>query len=397
MLSCVVGLSLLGVAERALLDGGTVGASGTVGDDSPVRGRKERAKPDKRQVPRRAPGPSGGPGTPAAPDPEALTARVRALTLEQRGEIARRAYGAAPSRPPVVDTARTSADGTWAFGTTAIPVPAASAATPEIAFFAARWRRGRWEVGLSGGAAFPGLLAAMPATLMSADEAGALRRYAGLTAERANALVNGSRTGDRLMLPWKSGAVWAMSAGEPPGGATARPLGSLAFSGGDGRVLASGAGRLYRFCGDAAGRALVMVVHGSGLATTYYRVRSVPRLRDGSVVGRGEPIGRTGSDLPCGGAAAPRPEVGFDLRRGAGTVPLDGARIGGWTFRERAEPLLGFAERGDLQVLPGGLLANLGPVPAADDPPPSPLPGTPPGDGKPGRAEPGGAPSPSAS
>ncbi|MBT2209671.1 MULTISPECIES: hypothetical protein [Actinomadura] len=396
MLSCVVGLSLLGVVERALLDGGTVGASGTVGDDTPARSHRERAKPGRREAPRRTPGPSGGPAAPAAPDPAVLTARVRELTLEQRGATARRSYGAAPSRPPVVDTARTSADGTWAFGTTAIPVPAASAATPEIAFFAARWRRGRWEIGLSGGAAFTGLLSAMPASLMSAAEAGALRRYAALTAEGANALVNGSRTGDGLMLPWKSGAVWSMTAGEPPGGAAGRPLGSLAFSGGDGRVLSSGAGRLYRFCGDAAGRALVMVVHRSGLATTYYRVRSVPRLRDGSVVGRGEPIGRTGTDLPCGGAAAPRPQVGFDLRRGTERVPLDGARIGGWTFRERAEPLLGFAERGDLQVLPGGLLANLGPVPAADDPPPSPLPGTPPEDGTPGRAKPGGAPSPSA-
>ncbi|WP_165975807.1 M23 family metallopeptidase [Actinomadura rubrisoli] len=386
VLSCVVGLSLLGIVERALLDGRPISASGTGGSKQLARDRKPRGKPAQRPAPHRQPGGAGAPAPPAAPDPQALTAQVRKLTLAQRGAAARRSYGAAPDRPPIVDAARTSGDKTWVFGTTAIPVPGTSAATPEIAFFAARWRQGRWQVGLSGGPAFNGLLGVMPATVMSADEARALRRYGAVTAEQATALVNGTRSGDGLMLPWKVGASWSMAAGD--GAGATRPLGSLAFSGGDGRVVASGSGRLYRFCEDGAGRAMVMIVHASGLATTYYRVRSVAQLRDGSVVKRGDPLGRTGGDRPCGGAEAPRAEVGFDLRTGAEEVPLDGAVIGGWTFRERAKPLLGYAERGALQVLPGALLANLGPVPAGDEPPSSPSPGKPPGDG----ADPGGAP-----
>ncbi|MCQ0020289.1 M23 family metallopeptidase [Actinomadura madurae] len=172
----------------------------------------------------------------------------------------------------------------------------------------------------------------------------------------------------------------------------ARPLGALAFAGGDGRVVAAGDGRLYRFCSSNAG-ALVMVIHPSGLATTYYHLRNVPRLRDGSVVKRGDALGRTGTGRPCGGAEAPRAQVGFGLRRGAEAVPLAGAVIGGWTFQERANPLLGFAERGVLQVLTGGLLANLGPVPAADDSPSSsPSPGATPKDG----AGSAGAPAPAA-
>ncbi|QXJ25277.1 hypothetical protein AGRA3207_006751 [Actinomadura graeca] len=385
-LSCVVGLSLLGLAERALLEGGTIGASGPASAERPAKNRKERAAPGRREDPPRRPAPSGAPGAPAGPDVQALTAQVRRLAQAERGAAARQTYGAAPTRPPIVQVARTSPDKTWAFGTTAIPVPDTSGANPEVAFFAAQWRHDRWKVALSGGGGFDGLLARLPATVMSADEGRLLRRYGALTAPQAIVQSHAGTKGDGLMLPWKSGTTWSMGTGD--GGASVRPLGSLAFWGGDGRVLASGAGRLYRFCADQEGRALVMVIHRSGLATTYYRVRSVSQLRDGSVVQRGEPLGRTGSDRPCGGAPAARPEIEFDLRRGAERVPLDGALLGGWTFRERAKPLLGYAERGELQVLPGGRLPNFGAVPATDVPPSPPDPGPEPGDG----ADPGDAP-----
>ncbi|NVI86310.1 hypothetical protein HUX53_03215 [Actinomadura sp. BRA 177] len=315
---------------------------------------------------------------------------MRKLTLDERGAAARQAYGAAPTQPPIVGATRTSADKTWVFGTTAIPVPESSSANPEVAFYAAHWTGREWQVGLSGGKAFATLLGDVPAAVMSASEVRLVSKYGAVTAAQAAALVNGTRAGDRLMLPWKIGQVWAMTTAD----GSARPLGSLAFSGGDGRVVASGDGRLYRFCGNASGNALVLLIHPSGLATTYYGLAGVPKLRDGSVVQQGDALGRTGTARPCGGAAAPRAEVGFALRGGGGAVPLDGAEIGGWTFRERAKPLLGFAERGALQVLPGGLMANLGPVPAADEEPPpsSPSPSPSPADG----AGSAGAPSPAA-
>ncbi|WP_051711772.1 peptidoglycan DD-metalloendopeptidase family protein [Spirillospora albida] len=364
VLSGVVGLSLLGIVERALLDGGPIASGDAAGARDRVRRPQAPPRPETPVTPRARPVRSGAPAPVARPDAQALTAQIRKLTLDERGGAAREAYGTAPAAAPLVTTTRTSADRTWAFGTTAIPVPDGSAATPEIALFAARWRGGRWQAGLSGGTAFGALLGAMPASLMSADERRVLRRFGAVTAEQAAAAVNGTRVGDGLVLPWRTGAAWAMGAA---GEDAPRPLGNLSFWGGDGRVRAAGAGRMYRFCGDAAGRALVMVVHPSGVASVYYRLRSVPRLRDGGVVRRGAPLGTTGTDRPCGGAPSPRPEVEFDLRRGAEEVPLDGAVIGGWTFRERARPLLGYAERGDLQVLTGGLLANLGALPPADD------------------------------
>ncbi|MGI5202905.1 hypothetical protein ACQEU6_15190 [Spirillospora sp. CA-108201] len=393
VLSTAVGLSLLGIAERALLDGGPVGgSSGPVGSQRAIRPPKPGAGTSAQpQQPQQRPGGGGGTATtPAGPDLGVLATQVRRLTLAQRGTAARQAYGAALTRQPFVGATRQSADRTWVFGTSAIPVPEASAAGPELAFYAAHWNGRQWEVGLSGATAFASLLGAAPANLMSPSESRLLRKYGALSAAQAATLLNGTRAGDRLVLPWKIGQAWSMTTSDDA--ASSRPLASLAFSGGDGRVLAAGGGRLYRFCSGQAG-AVVMVIHPSGLASTYYGMRSVTELRDGSVVEQGDALGRTGSARPCGGAAAPRAEVAFGLRRGGGAVPLDGAEIGGWTFRERAKPLLGFAERGVLQVLPGGLLANLGPVPAADGSASStPSPGKKPADG----AGPAGAPAPAA-
>ncbi|MEU8796664.1 peptidoglycan DD-metalloendopeptidase family protein [Spirillospora sp. NPDC048819] len=381
VLSTAVGLSLLGIAERALLEGGPIGGtSGPAGSQraiTPPKPGGDPAQPPQPGQPQQ-PGQSGAPAAPSPPNLGVLAAQVRELTIDERGAAARQAYGAPPAGRPIVDATRTSPDKSWVFGTTALPVPTGSTATPEVAFYAARWTGEEWQVALSGGTEFNALLGAAPAKVMPAAEVRALRRYGALTAAQATALVNGSRAGDGLMLPWKTGEVWSMTTSDD----SPRPLGSLAFSGGDGRVLAAGDGRLYRFCADSAGGAMVMLVHGSGVATTYYRLRGASAVRDGGVVGQGDPLGRIGTERPCGGAAPPRAEVGFGLRRGGGPIPLDGAQIGGWTFRERANPLLGFAERGVLQVLPGGLLANLGAVPAADDPPSSrPSPGARPENG----------------
>ncbi|WP_433325588.1 hypothetical protein [Spirillospora sp. CA-294931] len=357
MFSMVVGLSLLAVVERALLEGTPVGTPGPAGNDlvlqtptSPVS--RPRPRPSTRPGQSRPPVPS----TSTPPDAQALTSQIRRITLEQRGTVARRVYGAAPERAPLVRTDRFSPDRLWAFGTTAIPVPQSSPAPPELAFFAARWTEGRWTAALSGTAVFANLLSRMPVSMMSPSESAALARYNFATASQAAA--NAARGTDRLMLPWSPGTDWTMGSAAPSG--EGRPLGALAFWGGDGEVQSAGDGRLYRFCGDGAGRALVMIVHRSGVSSLYYRMRGVTQLRSGSVVRRGEPLGRTGAERPCGGAPAPRALVQFSLRRGAAEVSMNGAGIGGWRFGERADPAIGYAERGDTRVLLGAPLANLG-------------------------------------
>lgn len=377
--SIATGLAMLAIVERSVLEGGPIGDPGPAGAERPLDKPDAKAgvpdrDPQKRQTGRQ-------PTTPvAAPDLQALTSQVRDLTLAQRGPAARQEYGTELDRPPMVGVSRTSRDRTWVFGTTALPVPSGRSAMPQVSLFAAHWSAGKWQPALSGTTAFAGLVGRMPAAVMSVSEARLLSRYNSATAGQAAAATNGSRVGDGLMLPWKVGGAWTLGTGDRAS-AGARPLGALAFWGGDGRVVSAGDGRFYRFCAQGD-RGFVLVIHPSGLATGYYRMRDVARIRDGSVVKQGDALGRTGTDAPCGGAASPRDEVQFALRRATDTVPLDGAQLGGWIFRERAQPLLGYAERGLLQVLPGGLLANLGPVPPTEPPgagDPKPKPGTSPG------------------
>ncbi|WP_225993841.1 M23 family metallopeptidase [Actinomadura rudentiformis] len=388
--SIVTGLALLAVVERSVIEGGPIGQSGPAGAERPLDRPSAKAALPNRNPQQPAPpqqngggGGGGGGGAAAVPDLQVLTSQVRDLTAAQRGAAALQEYGVAADKPPVVVVSRVSRDRTWAFGTAAVPVPAGKSSMPHVALFAARWTAGRWQPVLSGTPAFAGLVGRMPPAMMSVSEARLLSRHSATTAGQAAAATNGTRVGDGLMLPWRVGGVWSLSTGDAAG---ARPLATLAFQGGDGRVAAAGDGRLYRFCAEG-NRGFVMVIHPSGLASAYYRMRDVVQLRDGSVVKQGDPLGRTGGDLPCGGAPAPREQVQFGLRGASENVPLDGAQIGGWIFRERARPLLGFAERGLLQVLPGGLLANFGPVPpteppgAAEQPAPGARPGTPPAGG----------------
>ncbi|GLZ03483.1 hypothetical protein Acsp03_09500 [Actinomadura sp. NBRC 104412] len=372
--SIVVGLSLLAIVERSLLEGTTFGKPGPVGNDVVLKSPGEQGR--SGTAPQQGGGaPDGRTPVGSAPDTTTLTAQVRKIMTAQHGTAARQAYGAEPTGQPIVNVDRYSADRTWAFGTAAIPVPASSSATPQTAFFVGRWAQGVWQVAVSGTSAFTATIGRVPASVVPPAEVEVLNRYSAVTADQAVAAVNGTRAGDGLMLPWKVGDTWTI--GSADGRASSRPLGALAFWGGDGTVQAAGAGRMYRFCSDRAGRGLVMVVHRTGLASTYYRMTGVSGLRNGSPVERGTTLGRIGSDRPCGGAEAPRALVQFSLRRGAEEVPLNGANLGGWTFKERAQPLMGFAERGALQVLPGGLLANLGAVPAADPSPDLELPDLP--------------------
>lgn len=356
VVSVLVGVALLAVAERTLLDSTPLGGEGPAGSRLAVSSRTPRssAPPDGGVSPRPTVRP-GGHGT-APPGTAVLADQVRALMTDQRGAAAREAFGMNPDKPPVVLVDRVSPDGTWAFGTAAIPAPAGTAASPRLAFFAAHWTGERWSAALSGASAFSRLVRRSPAALMPSGEARALAAFSdGDAAVRPGA----------LMLPWKIGGTWTLDTAD--GGTAPRPLDGLAFSGGDGRVLAAGGGRLYRFCGTDDG--LLLIVHADGLGTAYDGLRDTVPLRDGSVVQRGDPLGRTGTARPCGGMAPPGPQVRFGVWHGDRRMPLDGVPLGGWTLRETARPLLGFAERGPDQVLSGGTLTNLGPVPAAPSAP----------------------------
>ncbi|MCW2916494.1 MAG: Peptidase family [Actinomycetia bacterium] len=342
----MVGFALVAIVERALL---------TSDDTSAGSG----SRPPQAVRSQGGPDPSRTTSTPrrALPVVASLNGQVRSLTLTERGTAARQVYGARPSAPPLVGATRFTSDQTWAFGTTVIPVPDKQSAMPQVALFLAHWTGDRWQVGLSGTFVFRLLLRRVPTRLMPKAEIQMLARF--------SRGPNRPTSATKLMLPWQVGDSWTMTT-ETQG---SRPLGSVAFQGGDGRVLAAADGRLYRFCTTAAGDGLLMIVHDSGLASVYYQLTKLTAVRDGGIVKRGDFLGRIGDGTPCGGAATARPQVRFGLRQGSGDVPFDGATIGGWIFREQANPLVGWAQRGTQQVMSGASLTNFGPV---DPPSPGP-------------------------
>jgi hypothetical protein len=180
----------------------------------------------------------------------------------------------------------------------------------------------------------------------------------------ASAAASTARTGIQtgLALPWKTGGSWTMipTPGQRP--AAADPLAQASFTGGNGRVLSAGSGRLYRFCGSGgrpgSGDALIEVIHSDGSATEYYQIDRETAVRDGSPVPQGAYLGQTGTSLACGGSAG-RPEAEFSLLRRGGRG-LDGTVIGGWTFHEELQPLRVWVQRGGKQAGPGSPLRNLG-------------------------------------
>jgi hypothetical protein len=157
-----------------------------------------------------------------------------------------------------------------------------------------------------------------------------------------------------LSLPWKEGDIWTLAG---PG-----PAGTLTFHAPVGvatRTLAVAGGRFYRFCSATPGHGLVLVIHNSGIASEYYGMAGVTRLKDGSVVKQGDFLGKAGNDLPCGGKSGAT-QVLFGLRGGATDITANGTTLGGWTFKNQQ------AERGLVTIASGGPIVNFGIDPTSD-------------------------------
>jgi murein DD-endopeptidase MepM/ murein hydrolase activator NlpD len=286
----------------------------------------------------------------------ALTSTVKDAALAQRGELARRSFGTRTTGPPIVQQTRSTR--TWTFGTAALPPPKGSPAMPDVSLFLARAVGARWQVAFAGTAGFSRLLRSAPAAIMPSAERQLLARY--------NAAATPSTTG--LMLPWKQGQPWSLVADKY----------GVGFTGGDGKVLAAGDGRLYRFCGTSNGGGLLLLVHPNGMATEYYQVTGQPRVPAGTAVRRGDVLGRIGTDRPCGGGST-EPQVRFGLRHADQAVSVAGKTIGGWTFHEGTDLDRFVAVHGEQQVLPGEDVVNLGAAPPVEQPDLPDLPGDAPG------------------
>lgn len=297
--------------------------------------------------------------------PPLLNAAVHRTLTQERGKKVKEGR---PAGRPIVEARRSDRRHTWVFGSSAIPPAGRSPdAMPEAALFLARKSPRGWDVALEGSGKFARYLRQAPASVVPAGEKGALARY---SAKRAGAEGAGDLG---LRLPWRVGDAWHMGGGPHGNSGSSRPFNSVDFNGGDGRVMAAAAGRVYRFCSSDRSRGLIRVIHDNGYATEYYHMLDTVQAADGAQVGQGEYLGHIGTELPCGGSAT-GPHVHFALRQGNTQVAVDGKTIGGWTFHEGASPYGGFAERNGQRVEPGrGALQNVA-GPGQPDPTPGPTP-----------------------
>jgi hypothetical protein len=309
------------------------------------------------------------PARPAAPSGVALARAVRHLMSAEHGIAASHVYRTLMISTPVVHFSRVKLAKTWVFGTTAIPVPAGTAAAPVTALFLAHVRGTGWAVALSGTPGFSQLLKLASGKVVSRAEAALLARFSAVQGATGPGMPARPGGATPLALPWGNGQSWRL--GTPVGNrASPGALASIvAFAGGDGRVRAAAPGRLYRFCGGRRGDALLEIIHADGSAAQYGQLTGETTAADGSIVARGAYLGMTGTTLACGGAmlrasaTAPGGAVAFAVLKGGGAVNLDGVALGGWILHEQGTPPVVSAQRAKARVVAGGLMKNFG-VPA---------------------------------
>ncbi|MFI0404773.1 proprotein convertase P-domain-containing protein [Actinomadura sp. 3N508] len=284
--------------------------------------------------------PAGATSSAAADLTQAVTAAMR----HQLGAKARASYGVAAgsSLRTLVEPQRWSSDRAWTFGSSVFLIPKGIETAPVTSLFVARLAGGAWKVGLQGTPDFAALSHQAPASVVKDGERGPFARTVQPRALTAD-------TG--LSLPWRQGMGWAHW-GVHGNSGQSRPYNSIDFYGGDGNVLASRAGTMYRHCTSGGRWPYITVMHDNGYTTGYYHLRDTTGKASGSQVNLGEYLGRIAEELPCGGSAN-GDHTHWTLWSGSdGNTPVavQGKTIGGWTWWEGASAYTGYAERAGTRI-----------------------------------------------
>ena len=224
-------------------------------------------------------------------------------------------------------------EGSYVFGSTVL-LPADKEDYPEGWLFVGKQTGGEWKVQLEGTQEFAALTDEAPKALIDNDEKELFSEEAGTTTDDTyREAAARYRTG--LRLPWARGTSWKLTGG-PHGWSTGydRPYSSLDLTGRSGskqKVRSAGRGKVYRMC--PSNRGWLRVVHPNGYTTDYYHLRHNIKPRQGKWVRAGGYLGRTGTNVSCGGSATGR-HVHFALRRSGNYVKLDDKVLGGWKFEQ---------------------------------------------------------------
>ncbi|GAA2595210.1 proprotein convertase P-domain-containing protein [Actinomadura fulvescens] len=288
------------------------------------------------------------PAGPAAARPDRpqadLTQAVTTAMHQQLAAQARGSYGLSAGAPlrTLVEPQRWSSGRDWTFGSSVFLIPKGIETAPVTSLFVARLTGGAWKVGLQGTTDFAALSHQAPSSVVKETERLPFAR----TAEPKSLSAD---TG--LSLPWKQGTGWGHW-GVHGNSGQSRPYNSIDFYGGDGNVLASRAGTMYRHCTSGGRWPHITVMHDNGYTTGYYHLRDTTGKASGSPVNLGEYLGRIAEELPCGGSAN-GDHTHWTLWSGSGgntPVAVQGKTIGGWTWYEGASAYTGYAERGGTRI-----------------------------------------------
>ncbi|GGJ74353.1 hypothetical protein GCM10010123_00470 [Pilimelia anulata] len=274
-------------------------------------------------------------GAPASAGAADLDREVAAALIDRHGAAARAAYGTT-DLATLVEPKRGAGD--WVFGGAVLRVPDGVEGSPLTSLFLARRQGADWTVALEGTDTFRAAARTAP---VLADAERALLGRAAATPATGPGTAAPDPTG--LGLPWKQGAGWGHW-GVHGNSGNSQPFNSIDFYGGDGRVLASKAGVMYRFCTSGGTWPFIKVVHENGYTTGYYHLENTTEKTDGAAVAEGEYIGMIAEQLPCGGRAN-GDHVHWTLWQGDKAVSVVGKTIGGWTWNAGNAAYEGYAER----------------------------------------------------
>lgn len=273
------------------------------------------------------------PAQAAEPD---LAQAVSTKLVAQFGSQARATYQAT-ALETMVEPKRSGRG--WVFGGSIIRVPGNAEGSPITALFLAQKKGQSWTVALEGSPEFAAA-AAKAAPVLDPSERQLFVKAAAASPEAAAAATG-------LGLPWKLGQGWGHW-GVHGNSGTSTPYNSIDFYGGDGRVLASRAGKMYRFCTSGTWP-FIKVVHDNGYTTGYYHLRNTTTKGDGSDVVEGEYLGQIDVQLPCGGSANGN-HVHWTLWQGNTAVTVVGKTIGGWTWYAGSSAYQGYGERNGVRI-----------------------------------------------
>jgi LasA protease len=293
-----------------------------------------------------------GPSAAGAPDTTSRAALEKAVTALALGRLGTTEQGLHAAGREIGFTPLKESPG-WVFGYVVATAPTGADAYPQAWLYLAQRTGGAWRFALEGTAEFAALTGAAP-FLDGTEKRIYASTYQGGVSTQATIQASANPV---LRLPFALNVSWTFSGGLHSWDGVNGPHSSIDLAGGNGQVLAAGAGAASAPCSKGP-KGWVRIYHDNGYRTDYYHMTGNVNP-GGARVGEGAFLGNIGTDVTCGGSAA-RPHVHFSIGLNNTFVGWHQRAAGKWVFWDGASQYSGYALHGSTRVDPGGALFNYG-------------------------------------